>query len=182
MRSLCSNCLFLCAPWSSLLLTSDNCTCGRLPNVVKLGAFRHSVNYISTEMNILTYTHCISSYSLSAVYCGLLDACPFSFLFSPLISAICQHFNPLFYYHHPSSSFSPFFYLVNPVGLFSCAPFFFLSYHQPLFLFSSLSIFLAFYLPDVRQEKETGSASVIGQRRQRPQPRLTSWVDVTNMI
>lgn len=102
--------------------------------------------------------------------------------FSPLISAICQHFNPLFYYHHPSSSFSPFFYLVNPVGLFSCAPFFFLSYHQPLFLFSSLSIFLAFYLPDVRQEKETGSASVIGQRRQRPQPRLTSWVDVTNMI
>lgn len=137
------------------------------------------------------YQHWNEHLNLHSLYlfiffvCCLLWAfrCMSLFLsFSPLISAICQHFNPLFYYHHPSSSFSPFFYLVNPVGLFSCAPFFFLSYHQPLFLFSSLSIFLAFYLPDVRQEKETGSASVIGQRRQRPQPRLTSWVDVTNMI
>lgn len=137
------------------------------------------------------YQHWNEHLNLHSLYlfvffvCCLLWAfrCRSLFLsFSPLISAICQHFNPLFYYHHPSSSFSPFFYLVNPVGLFSCAPFLFLSYHQPLFLFSSLSIFLAFYLPDVRQEKETGSASVIGQRRQRPQPRLTSWVDVTNMI
>lgn len=137
------------------------------------------------------YQHWNEHLNLHSLYlfvffvCCLLWAfrCMSLFLsFFPLISAICQHFNPLFYYHHPSSSFSPFFYLVNPVGLFSCAPFFFLSYHQPLFLFSSLSIFLAFYLPDVRQEKETGSASVIGQRRQRPQPRLTSWVDVTNMI
>lgn len=42
-----------------------------------------------------------------------------------------------------------------------------------------LTLRLCSHLPDVREEKETGSASLIGQRRQHLQPWL-SWADVMN--
>lgn len=121
-----------------------------------LSAWKFTSYYFVVQ---LLFCHCISFHCFFSLFLSLF---------------ILTFF--LFYCHsslHPSLPSSPTqLTLYNSSDMTLPQAF---AHHYPVFLSLSVSLtlHLCFHLPDVIEGKETDSASLIGQRRQRPQPWLT---------